>query len=165
VAIAPGARHTTKRWPAERFSALGRMLVAEKNARIVILGGEAERELATEVSRAIDGGDVVNLAGRVSLLESAAAIDCCSVVVSNDSAITHLAAARGRPTVSIFGSTVQEFGFAPYRVPSVVVENEGLYCRPCTSIGRAECPEGHFRCMLEISPAMVLEAITRLGPL
>ena len=162
IALAPGARHATKRWPAERFAALGNQLASERNARIILLGGEAERDLAAQVARGI-GGDVLNLCGRLSLLETAAAIDCCSIVVSNDSAVAHIAAARSCPVVAIFGSTVQEFGFAPYGVPMAVVEIEGLYCRPCTTIGRSECPEGHFRCMLEITPAMVIGAVEQLG--
>jgi heptosyltransferase-2 len=161
IALAPGARHATKRWPADRFAELGRMLARRYDARIILLGGEAERALCAEVMHAI-GGDVVNLSGRISFLESAAAIDICSVVVTNDSAIAHIAAARKRPVVTIFGSTVTEFGFAPYAVPNVVVENVGLYCRPCTSIGRADCPEGHFRCMLEITPEMVAVAVGEL---
>jgi heptosyltransferase-2 len=60
--------------------------------------------------------------------------------------------------VAIFGSTVQEFGFAPYGTRSAVAENAGLYCRPCTTIGREGCPEGHFRCMLEVTAESVFVA-------
>jgi lipopolysaccharide heptosyltransferase II len=161
IALAPGAKHATKQWLPEYFSALGSSLAGKNNARIVLLGAPDERDLCGEIAANITG-ETINLAGRTSLLESAAAIDACDVVVTNDSALAHVAAARKRPVVAIFGSTVQEFGFAPYGTQSVVVENEGLYCRPCTAIGRATCPEGHFRCMREVTVEMVMGAIYRL---
>jgi ADP-heptose:LPS heptosyltransferase len=160
IAIAPGARHFTKRWPADRFKALAVELASRFDARIVILGSADDRAAGAEIIR--DLPDAVNLAGRATILESAAACDVCDVVVTNDSAMTHVAAARRRPVVTIFGSTVRQFGFAPFRTPSRVVENEGLYCRPCTTIGRATCPEAHFRCMLDIDPHQVLQAVMEL---
>jgi heptosyltransferase-2 len=158
IALAPGAKHATKQWLPEYFSALGSTLASKHKARIVLLGAPDERDLCGEIAANITG-ETVNLAGRTSLLETAAAIDSCDVVVTNDSALAHVAAARKRPVVAIFGSTVQEFGFAPYGTQSVVVENEGLYCRPCTTIGRATCPEGHFRCMREVTVEMVMRAV------
>lgn len=117
----------------------------------------------TEGGRRRDGADVVNLAGKTSLLEAAAAIDRCALVVSNDSALAHVAAARKVPVIAIFGSTVEEFGFAPYAERAIVAQNEGLPCRPCTTIGRAECPLGHFRCMKDLQPDDVRAAIIRLS--
>jgi heptosyltransferase-2 len=59
----------------------------------------------------------------------------------------HLASGVGVPLVAIFGPTVREFGFFPFRAPHIVLENF-LYCRPCTAFGGSVCPEKHFRCML-----------------
>lgn len=157
VALAPGAKHATKRWLAENFAALGTMLSGDYGARIVLLGSAAERELCAGIDSSI-AGESINLAGQTTLLETAAVVDSCDLVVANDSALAHVAAARKRPVISIFGSTVQEFGFTPYGTRSVIVERAGLYCRPCTTIGRESCPEGHFRCMREISVGDVLEA-------
>jgi lipopolysaccharide heptosyltransferase II len=161
VAFAPGARHATKQWPPEYFIELGRDLVRDTNARIVLLGSPEERELCGRIASAIEG-ETVNLAGRATMLEAAAAVDTCDLVVTNDSAMAHVAAARKRPVVAIFGSTVQEFGFAPYGTRSVIVENEGLYCRPCTTIGRESCPEGHFRCMREVTAGRVREEVRNI---
>ena len=55
-----------------------------------------------------------------------------------------------RKLIALFGSTVREFGFFPRGHNAVVLERAGLYCRPCSHIGRSSCPEGHFRCMNEI---------------
>ncbi|MBC8145023.1 MAG: glycosyltransferase family 9 protein, partial [bacterium] len=157
IGLAPGARHFTKRWPADRYRELAQRLSNDDGARIVLFGGADDRSACASIAEGLQ--DVVNLAGRTTLLESAAACDSCDVVVTNDSVMSHIASARRRPVIAIFGSTVQQFGFAPFRTPSTVVESVGLYCRPCTSIGRSECPEKHFRCMLDIAPEAVLSAL------
>jgi heptosyltransferase-2 len=70
----------------------------------------------------------------------------------------HIAAARKRKIVAVFGPTVREFGFFPYSTTSTVVEDNSLSCRPCTHIGLPECPKGHFKCMNSIQAAQVIEA-------
>jgi heptosyltransferase-2 len=105
---------------------------------------------------------VVNAAGRLSLLQSAALMDRCAVVLANDSGLMHVATARRRPLVAIFGSTVRQLGFAPYGRQSTVVERPEVLCRPCTGIGRERCPQGHFRCMLDISDDQVVAAASTL---
>ncbi len=157
VALCPGARHATKRWPAERWMELGRGLRAE-GMDVLVVGGPAEEALVAEIAGAIPGA--VTLGGR-SIVEAAAIFAQAAAVVSNDSGLMHLAAGVGTPVAAIFGPTVEEFGFYPYRARAEVLEH-GLYCRPCTAIGSEHCPEGHFRCMLETSSLMVLAAVKRL---
>jgi heptosyltransferase-2 len=70
----------------------------------------------------------------------------------------HLAAARGARVVAMFGSTSPVLGFAPGgEGHAVLCRNEP--CQPCTLHGRERCPKGHFRCMVELRPAAVLEAL------
>jgi heptosyltransferase-2 len=70
-----------------------------------------------------------------------------------------MATAVKTPVVAIFGSTVKELGFFPFRSRSQVVENLILTCRPCSHIGRNKCPKGHFKCMEDISVQQVYEEI------
>jgi len=157
--LCPGARHATKAWPAELFASLARVLVRE-GGRVVLLGGTAERGVCDEVvvmSGVAHG--IVNLAGETTLLEAAATIDLADAVVANDSALAHIALARGRPTVVLFGSTVQEFGFGPFRGRSVVVERMDVDCRPCSTVGRDGCPRKHFACMSGIPVNDVVRAV------
>lgn len=67
----------------------------------------------------------------------------------------HLALAVNVPVIAIFGSTVKEFGFMPYKGKSLVLENNSLSCRPCSHFGLGECPQKHFKCMLDITPQFV----------
>jgi hypothetical protein len=73
----------------------------------------------------------------------------------------HAAAAFGVPVVEVYGPTVPEFGFFPYG-PGIVVELEGLECRPCSLHGGNSCPEGHFRCTKDLTPDKVIEAVREL---
>lgn len=100
VLLHPGATDARRRWPAEKFAALGDT-VAGTGALIIVNGTEAERgvvEAITETMRY----DAVNLCGRVSLGGLAAVLAHCAVVVSNDSGPLHLAAAVGSRTVGIY---------------------------------------------------------------
>lgn len=153
IALAPGARHFTKRWPAERYAELARKLLGKHGGTVVLLGGPDEIAICREVEEKI-AGNTLNLAGRTSIPEAAVVISKCALVVANDSALGHVAAAVNVPVVSIFGSTVEEFGFAPYSGKASIVQNPELACRPCTTIGRAECPKGHFACMVTTDVVM-----------
>jgi heptosyltransferase-2 len=95
-------------------------------------------------------------------METAAAMQYCDVVVTNDSGLMHIASAMSKKVVAIAGSSVEEFGFYPPRESSLVLERKGLSCRPCSHVGRDECPEEHFRCMLETEVDQVWKAVKEM---
>ena len=95
-------------------------------------------------------------------LETAVILSRARAAVTNDSGLMHMATAVNIPVVAIFGSTVREFGFFPYRSKSTVMENKQLSCRPCTHIGRKSCPKKHFKCMIEIKSDDVYQALNQL---
>lgn len=154
IALCPGARHATKRWPEQHHADLLRRIREHSHSTVVLLGGPEDTAILRD-----PGEGVIDLRGRLTLLETAAVMDACTVVVTNDSGLMHMATARRRPVVALFGSTVREFGFYPYQADATVLEIPGLPCRPCTHIGRARCPQGHFRCMEDLQPAHVWSAI------
>ncbi len=160
-ALAPGSVWFSKRWPEVYFAKLGRRLVAEGNF-IMLIGGEDDQALGNRVRAAI-GPNCINLCGELTLRQSVEVLRRCQLLVTNDSAPTHLGLAAGTSVLTLFGSTVPEFGFAPYgpKGKSVAIE---LYCRPCTNHGRPKCPEKHFRCMRELTPERVYEEIQKMLP-
>jgi heptosyltransferase-2 len=166
IGLCPGARHFTKRWPAERFADLGMQCARELDAKLLIFGGGEEMDLCTTLVNHINehaGPDrATHFCGQLSLLETAASMNFCDLIITNDSGLMHIATAMHRTIVAIFGSTVKEFGFFPYGENAVVLERPGLHCRPCSHIGRSECPEEHFRCMREIGIEEVYAAARRM---
>ncbi|MFA6468157.1 MAG: glycosyltransferase family 9 protein [Bacteroidota bacterium] len=166
IGICPGSKHFTKRWQKEKFADVAVRAVTELKAKIHLFGGPDEWEdcefVRQEVARRVSSESVTNFAGEFSLLESAAALEFCDAVVTNDSGLMHLAAAKQKKIVAIFGSTVKEFGFAPYGTESIVVEKNDLDCRPCTHIGKKECPKIHFKCMTDIDVDTVFTSVAAL---
>lgn len=156
-ALAPGSVWATKRWPADRFAKLAKALIAELHASVFLIGGESDAELCREIQQSA-GENCFNLAGMSSLRQSAALLDRCAVLISNDSAPTHLGVATNCNVLTIFGPTVPRFGFAPYGEGHGVIEHD-LPCRPCSMHGSKKCPIGTHACMQEIA---VEEVITRV---
>jgi lipopolysaccharide heptosyltransferase II len=159
ICIAPGAGFYTKRWPVEYFKQLTVSLLHSQRYKLVILGGEGDRYLHTVFPAS---ERVINLAAELNLLQSAIVLSRAKALIVNDTGLMHMAAAVKIPVLAIFGNTVEEFGFFPYRAKSVVIQNEKLNCRPCSHIGRNKCPKGHFKCMLELTPQIVLEQLYTL---
>lgn len=103
IGINPGATLKAKRWPAERFAAVGQALVARYGARVLVLGGPDDLARAAAIARAIP--DAVSVAGRTHLGETAALLRHCSLLVSGDTGPLHMAVALGIPTIGLFGPT------------------------------------------------------------
>src|SRR5574341_500932 len=157
VCIAPGSVWATKRWLPEGFAFVAERLIQEEKIKVVLIGSADDRKLG-EYIFSLMKLKPINACGELSLLESAALISKSRLVLSNDSAPTHMAVAMRTPVVTIFGSTVPEFGFYPYGEGNTIIQKQ-LYCRPCGIHGRNRCPEKHFRCMKEISAEEVFEMV------
>lgn len=159
ICIAPGAGFFTKRWPVEYFQSLVKMIQQQSGDKVVIMGGTEDRYLHDIFP---SGDRVLNLSGELKLLHSAVILSRAKGLVVNDTGLMHMATAVNTPVVAIFGCTVEELGFFPFRGKSCVVQVEKLYCRPCSHIGRKKCPENHFRCMREIQPERVCNELIKL---
>lgn len=156
IGFCPGSKHFTKRWLPEYFIRLGNELV-KCEFKIVLFGGKSDRELCNEISQQIFGS--INLQNEDQLLLTAAEMKKCKLIITNDSGLMHTASASGVPLISIFGSTVREFGFIPTGSQNLILENNSLSCRPCSHIGKSSCPKKHFKCMKEITPEFVLNQL------
>lgn len=159
IAFAPGSRHYTKMWKEEYFIKLGNMLQKE-NFTVVLLGGESDKIICKRISSAILGS--INLANDNNLLKLCADLKMCSALVCNDSGLMHVGSALQIPLVTIFGSTVKEFGFTPYKCNNILLENNELKCRPCSHIGKSSCPKKHFLCMNSITPETVFNSLMEI---
>jgi heptosyltransferase-2 len=157
VGVAPGSVWPTKRWLPEGFARVIRDLREKTEAQIVLLGSSADRALCLRIARQA-GGEIPVAAGELTLLPAAALMERCRLVLSNDSAAAHLAAAVGRPVVAIFGPTVPEFGYSPFGQGHVIVQAQAN-CRPCGRHGGRRCPQKTFHCMTQITSQQVLDAV------
>jgi len=156
VAIAPGAKRPTNRWPMERFVEVGRRLAARGFA-LVILGGAAERELCSRLEEAVGGDGAVNLAGRCSVPESCAVLARCELLICNDSGAQHLAAAMGTRCVSVFAARDLGLRWRPHG-PGQVAIRKWVPCHTCLL---ETCPYDN-RCIGLITCEEVAAAAERL---
>ncbi len=171
AAVAIGAQHATKRLPVEKLIEL----CAKLNRPIVLLGGPEDESTGHVIELAFAEGAangetparipdnpyyfpknapaqfvsplIHNGCGRYSLHQSASLLRQAQLVVSHDTGLMHIAAAFQKEIFSVWGNTVPAFGMYPYKTDFRVLEVPGLPCRPCSKIGFAQCPQGHFKCM------------------
>lgn len=158
VAFAPGARWPAKTWPAERFAELAAR-VARSGRAVALVGGPDDAERAAAIAARVTPPPL-DLTGTLSLLESAAVLERCAALVTNDSAPLHLAEAVGTPVVAFYGPTVRAFGYFP-RLPASAALEVDLWCRPCSRNGARPCPLRTRKCLAAISVDRAAEALER----
>ena len=147
VVFAIGGTYTTKIVPCEIVSKLCGYL---RTVRIVLIGGKENLAEGNRISMA--NSNVTNLAGKLTIAQSALIMRDAAVVLTGDTGMMHVAAALKKNIVSFWGNTVPAFGMYPF-FPSNhegvnhVVENKALHCRPCSKLGYKKCPKKHFMCM------------------
>ena len=151
--IAPGARYgPAKRWPPERFAEVA---TAWPGTVVLVGGGEDAGETAAVRAACAPGARVLDWAGRTSLPELLAPAHEARATVSNDSGVAHLAAAAGRPTIAVFGSTDPRWT-AP-RGPAVRVVTNPPPCSPCF-LRTCRIPE-RYLCLRRVAPRDVIAAL------
>jgi heptosyltransferase-2 len=156
IGFNPGATYgEAKCWPPERFVALGKSLRDDFGAFILVFGSAhpKEKELNATIAQGIGEG-CLDLSGRTSLLELAALLEQCRMLVTNDTGTMHVAAAVGTRVVAIFGPTDPRTT-APLGEGHTIVRR-AMPCSPCL---KRVCPEGHHACMRQIPVSEVLTAV------
>lgn len=150
ICIAPASVWYTKQFPQEKWVELINNINNEYT--IYLIGGNNDFNLCQEII--VDSGqkNVVNLAGKLNLLQSAALMKDAKINYTNDSSPLHLASAVNATICAVFCSTVPEFGFGPISDFSKIVQTKiNLPCRPCGLHGFKECPKKNFECAYSIN--------------
>lgn len=158
VAFMPGAEYgPAKQWPLPHYGELARSLV-ELGQQVWVLGSAKDRAAGDEIAR-LGGEGVFNLCGSTQLADAVDLLDAAAAAVTNDSGLMHVAAALDKPLVAIYGSST------PHHTPPLSDKAQSLYlgldCSPCF---QRVCPLGHTRCLNEIQPQQVLQALSRTLP-
>lgn len=153
--ICPFTTRPQKHWFADRWSALADRIRTELDLPVVMLGGPADRDAAGRI-RAAAATDVIDLVGGTSLLEAAAMIDRCSLLVAVDTGLGHMGIAFARPSLLLFGST------CPYTDTTRTDARVLYHPLPCSPCKRRPTCNGDFTCMRLLESGEVFDAARAL---
>ena len=161
LCIAPASVWFTKQFSIEKWVDLINELPFK--GPIYLIGGPGDKLLCDQILQKINRKSVVNLAGRLSFLASAALQKKAVLNYVNDSAPMHFASAVNAPAVAVYCSTLPNFGFGPLSHNSFIVQtNEALACRPCGIHGKKQCPLKHFDCAKTIKMDQLIAPLLQM---
>lgn len=158
LCLAPTSVWFTKQMPEEKWIEFINRVPEQYT--LYLLGAKSDAEACTRIANLSGNKNVINLCGKLNLLQSAVLMQGAKMNYVNDSAPLHLASAMNAPVTAIFCSTVPAFGFGPQSEKSIIVEsNHELDCRPCGMHGFKKCPKGHFKCGFTIDINLLLSDV------
>jgi heptosyltransferase II len=161
LCVAPTSVWFTKQFPTTQWIEFIRS-ITNRYHKIYLLGAPSDSQLCDTIKIATQSDRVINLAGKLSFLESAALMKGAEMNFVNDSAPMHLASAMNASVTAIFCSTIPAFGFGPLSEQSHLVQTpEKLSCRPCGLHGHKACPQGHFKCATTITTEALQNCLAR----
>jgi len=154
--------HIKRRWEPEKFAELGKRLIKNNSARILIFGGPEEKDLKEKISSLINS-EKVNVVNADSLILSSAIMKRCNVFVTNDSSQMHIAAALGLKVVAIIGPTNQNY-IHPWKTEHDIV-SLNLDCSPCFFYSPKPLictrTDVKFKCIKELTVDMVYSSVLK----
>jgi len=155
--------HVRRRWEPEKFAGLGGKLIKKFNAKLLIFGGPDEEELKKNICRIIDSPNAFTVS-KGSLTENAAVMKRCSVFVTNDSSLMHIASALKRKVVAIIGPTNINYIHPWHTVYKTASLN--LDCSPCFIYSPRPLicfrDDVKFKCIKELDVEMVYAAVKEI---
>lgn len=153
ISISPGASVKERKWGGERFGEVAAALSAE-GFRIVILGSNTDKDDARLINNIAK--NCIDLTGKTNLINAASILKKSRLLIAADSGLMHIAFAVGTPTISLFGSGIEN-KWAPKGKRHIII-NKHLPCSPCTRFGYTPKCNKNAACLSSISADVVIDA-------
>jgi heptosyltransferase-2 len=160
IIIAPGSVWETKKYPKEYYKQIADHF-NDSGYQIVLIGGVNDRNLCEEFIKN-DEQNIFVAAREFSFIESIELLKKSLLLICNDSAPTHLGVCADIPVLTIYCSTVANFGFYPYNSKSDYISYDALFCKPCGIHGFNKCPLSTFDCANQLTPEAVIQKAEKL---
>jgi len=140
IVVAPGARSQIKRWDKQNFSQLCSRLIQE-GWNVVLVGDKSDEPICSYIRQAVPER-ILDLCAKTSISQLAALLKKARLLITNDSAVMHLASYLNVPVAAIFGPT-DENKYGPWSQEKIVIKKD-IYCRPCE---KASCRFASLACL------------------
>lgn len=160
IAVAPGSIWVTKKYPEQNFKEIIKHFI-DRSYKILIIGSESDKELCEKLSVGYET-KVFSTAGLFSIIESIELLKSVKLLLTNDSAPTHFGMCANIPVLTVFCSTIPEFGFYPYNKKSSYISFNDLSCKPCGIHGYEKCPISTFDCGYKLDPKIIISKMEEL---
>ncbi|MEW6004333.1 MAG: lipopolysaccharide heptosyltransferase II [Stygiobacter sp.] len=160
IAIAPGSVWQTKIYPKNYFIEIAKFLIS-KNYFIILIGSNDDVSLCQEIQDEIKE-NIISLAGKLNIIESIYMLTNCKALICNDSSPTHMAMIADIPVLTIYCSTIPDFGFYPYNQKGKYISFDDLNCKPCGIHGHKICPIKSFDCGVKLTPQKVIAKLSEI---
>ncbi len=156
IVIAPRAADLSKTWEPENFIGLCDGIAAIDNIRIVMIGSQGDISIIENIKNK-SRAQIVNLAGKVNLIQTVYLIEKAQLIIAHDSGPMHIASYLNKPVVALFGPTEPEFSHPWGASPYEVICHKDI-CQRCAH------PKGDMehQCMKSISTDEVIGAFKKL---
>jgi len=158
IALNPGASHAVNRWSADQFADLANLLTEKLDARILLIGGKEDMDLASGIVSRMKKAPV-NMTGKATLLQLGALLSSCSLLLTGDTGPLHVATAVNTRVVALFGAADPE-RTGPVGRGHRVIQAADVPCVPCRS--RTCANRVPLECMQRITPERVLQAVSEM---
>jgi heptosyltransferase-2 len=152
VALNSGSSNGIARfWPSEYFAEVGRRIAGRLDHDVLVFCGPKEKEMARGIAQAANHLRVFSMADQpLDLGTAKACIRRTRLMISTDSGPRHVAAALGKPVITLYGPTLRVWSENP-TVTAIDLQLD-LECIGCQN---RICPLGHHRCMRDLKPELV----------
>ena len=151
LALCPGAEYgEAKRWPAAHYAQVAKARL-HAGWQVWLFGSQKDAAVAAQINQ-LNDNRCVDLSGKTSITEAIDLLALADAVISNDSGLMHVAAALNKKLIALYGSSDPRF--TPPLNANAKIISLGLDCSPCF---KRQCPLGHTRCLVDITPQQVIE--------
>lgn len=160
IAVAPGSVWETKKYPVKYFGDIISHF-ADLDYKIILLGSESDKVLCENIAKNFEK-NVISAGGKFSLVETIELLKKVKLLLTNDSAPTHLGVCADIAVLTIYCSTIPAFGFFPYNKKSFYISYDDLNCKPCGLHGYEKCPINTFDCGYKLEPNIIINKMKEM---
>ena len=161
ICVAPGSVWNTKIYPVEYFEEIIKYIVSDTHYNVLLIGGLKDAMLCSGIASKFSER-VYSAAGEFNIIESIEILKRAELLITNDSAPTHMAMCADIPAVTLYCSTSPHFGFYPYNKGSYFLSVDDLICKPCGIHGYVKCPLNTFVCGYNLKPEFVVKKLEEM---